>query len=138
MKLIIIAFFGLSSLTALSAPSVTRFTCITDDVIEGKKPTKFEFSVTGLGTKEVNYYTGKDEENPFKMHPKNSVLMLNDNFGILENSKGLVLDSDGDGCQFTQVVIYSDSNYTRGYAKVDGSGGCGAGNYYSKLTCSLQ
>jgi hypothetical protein len=132
----IITLFLMSSGAAFASDAITSFTCHTHDVIDGKKPTVFEFKVTGLGTKKVDYWVKDDQEYPVIQHPENSVLDLNDNWGITQTEKGLRLDSDGDGCQLTEVVLYKDTNYTHGYARVKAIGGCGAQDAYTKVVCS--
>lgn len=124
----------LSAIPAMASNQI-NFSCKTDKVIEDEKPTKIKFSVTNLGKKNVEYVDANEDGTPVIMIPNNSVLMLNDNYGIKMQDGNLVMDSDGDGCQFTTFVLYKDAEFKKGYVRVK-DGGCGATPVYSTVTCT--
>lgn len=140
----LVAFFV--SLSAFAAGNSTKFQCETTQVIDrGNRPTKIEFAVRNLLKGKIDYSSSYDDNGrpaadgmPVKHVPTHSVLMLNDNYGIERTAKGdLKLTSDGDGCQWTTVVLYKAAGFAAGFARVKGSGGCGAGDYYSTLKCRV-
>lgn len=131
---------ALSLPTLGSAAEVSHFKCVTEDAIEfrgHRGPTHFFFSVSNLERGKPSYRTSDENSDaPVKMVPENSVLMLNDNWGIKRNAKGLLLDSDGDGFQFTNVQLYADSDYSAGYARVTYTDGTKA--IYTKVSCQIR
>jgi hypothetical protein len=140
MKTAVLFALALVPFTALAAETSTTFKCETTDVIDrGNRPTKFEFAVSNLGKKNVAYSSDYGDGDSVKMVPANSVLDLNDNAEVLMDSAGnLKLQSDGDGCQWTTVLLYKSAGYKAGYAKVKGSSGCGSGDFYSTIKCSAK
>ncbi len=141
--------FVLAATSASAAGENTAFKCETTQVIDrGNRPTKIEFSVKNLLKGKIGYSSSYDDDGratreeygmPVKHVPKHSVLMLNENYGITRTAKGdLELTSDGDGCQWTTVVLYKDAGFKAGFARVKGSSGCGAGDYYSTLKCQVK
>ena len=130
-------FLLLITAPAFCFASITDFQCRTNDIIESSSPTTFSFSVEGLGSGNVSYYTSDPKSyEPVNMIPKKSILNLNDNFTIKKNSEGLLLNSDGDGCQWVDVQIYQNSKYKSGYARVKDTG-CGAKSAYSTISCRV-
>jgi hypothetical protein len=134
--------FSLSiALTSFAmAQSSTQFDCTTTKTIEGQKPSQFSFSVLNLETGRAEYQADSGAEDaPVKMTPEDSVLDLNENFTIGSGSRGLRLTSDGDGCQFTEVLLYKDRGYKSGYVKIE-DGGCGAEGVpaYSTVSCKVK
>jgi hypothetical protein len=138
MKNLIIILVTVFPFFTLAFP-VTSFNCVSQDVLEGQKPTRIQFKVSDLNTKQADYYVSSDkEEYPVKMTPKNSVLMLNDNFSITQTATRLMMESDGDGCQLTYFVLYKNTGYTRGYVNIRPMGGCGAASVYSNVLCKVK
>lgn len=126
------------SVTAMAKTDITTFRCVTDKVIEGNSPTVIEFQVQELNTKEATYYTvDPDSYEPVKTTPEYSTLMLNENWGISQEADRLEMDSDGDGCQLTDFVLYKNSGYKRGWVRVRDLG-CGASPSYSTVTCNVK
>jgi hypothetical protein len=125
-----------------------QFTCATDKPIEYKdpkkphqviKPTEFSFVLENLESKKPSYWTEKEEDEPIVMNPADSVLDLNENWQLISGPKGLELNSDGDGCQYTTVILYKDKGYKKGYVRVDASKtGCGGDDVYSTVTCKVE
>lgn len=141
MKSTIALIVLLSAVVSFAKPQdITLFQCATTNVVEGQHPTQFFFYVKNLNVgKRLEYYfpDENDMEYPVKMVPENSVLMLNENHSLSLIEKGLLLESDGDGCQLTDVLLYKNTNYTRGYASVKPIGGCGAEPVYSTVACKV-
>lgn len=134
-KLAFLVFTICLSVSAQAA-NVTEFSCRTDRIIEGKRPTRIEFQVKNLG-KKIAEYAESDEE-PVRMFPRNSVLMLNDNYGLVQKKDRLVLSADGDGCQLTELVLYKTSQYRKGYVRVKDTGCARLGDLYSNVSCDLR
>jgi hypothetical protein len=136
---LILASLAVSSLASAAEPTA-HFKCNTVEAIETRGHrgvTYFFFSVSKLHEGKPAYQTTDDNSDaPVKMVPESSVLMLNDNWGIRRNKDGLLLDSDGDGIQFTKVQLYADSNYSSGYARVEFSDGTKA--IYTKVSCQIR
>lgn len=142
MNKISVGVFSLSiALTSWAlAQSVTQFDCATTKKIEGQSPSRFSFSVLNLEKGPVDYQIESEAEDaPVKMTPEDSILDLNENFTIGSGSRGLRLTSDGDGCQFTEVLLYKNSDYKSGYVKIE-DGGCGAEGVpaYSTVSCKVK
>lgn len=132
-----LSLIALSSTTALAAASL-KFDCVTDKVIEGPKPTRVQFTIENLDDAKKITYAGTDE-NPVQMTPAESVLMLNENWGVERTAKGILLSSDGAGCQLTKMLLFEDSGFRKGYVSVKGKNfGCGASDYYSIVTCKVK
>lgn len=126
------------SVSAVAKTDITSFRCVTDKVIEGTEPTVIEFQVQQLGTKDATYYTvDPDSYEPVKMTPEYSTLMLNENWSLSQEADRLAMSSDGDGCQWTDFVLYKNAGYKRGWARVRDLG-CGASPSYSTVTCKVK
>ncbi len=140
MKTLILAGMAMSVSAFAALPAnVTTFRCVTDSVIEGKAPTTLEFMVENLGQKAATYYTvDPDSWEPVQMNPQDSVLMLNENWTFAQKSDRLHATSDGDGCQWTDLELFQNSGYTRGYVRVTDGGGCGAKSVFSLVRCSVK
>lgn len=135
------------TLFTLSAPAfagyVHEFKCKTTDAIDTRNHrgvTRFSFSVKNLEQGKIGYVESEDPNGvtgPVTMVPENSALMLNDNYGINRSrEKDLLLDSDGDGVQFTLARLYANANYRNGYAQVKYSDG--QPGVYTKVTCQTK
>lgn len=125
--------------TASAASIVHDLSCVTAEAIESRGhrgTTKFAFSVANLERGKVRFELAEDEENPVKMRPENSILFLNDNYGISRKGETVVLEADAAGCQLTTVVLYGRSGYTRGYARTKDIG-CGK-DAYTAISCSVR
>jgi hypothetical protein len=141
MKLILLALFPLIAANAFAA--TLNFECKTTQVIEGKSATLVAFTIENIGDVKTITYGGDDE--PVRMTPLDSVLDLNDNWQVIQNlnkdksPKSITLTSDGDGCQFTTMVLYAEKGYKAGFVSVKGkAAGCGQGDYYSPVSCSAE
>ena len=125
MKMLVL-IASLFSVSALATGTVTKFDCTTTVVIEGKDLTKIQFMVENLGQKNANYYTqDPDDSNPVKMTPEESTLDLNDNWTFKQKADRIHMTSDGDGCQWTDFVLFKNTGYVRGFVSVKDTG-CGA------------
>jgi hypothetical protein len=137
-----------SGLVHAAEKTVHQFSCKTDTPVEGNdpkfptrpiKPTEFSFAVENLKSNKPGYWTLNDNDEPVTMKPTDSILDLNDNWQILGGSKGLELNSDGDGFQFTTVMLFKDKGYKKGYVRVviadppDHSE-----DKYSTVTCKVE
>jgi hypothetical protein len=49
----------------------------------------------------------------------------------------LTLFGDGDGITYAWLVLYKNTNYTKGWVRVQGAGGKGDG-FYQKISCTHQ
>jgi len=145
-SILILTLFVISGV--VRAETVTKFSCVTDTPVESNdpkhptkplKPTEFSFAVENLNSEKPGYWTEKENDEPVVMKPNDSILDLNDNWQIQAGAEGLELSSDGDGFQYTTVVLYKDSGYKKGYARVkipdppDHSE-----DKYSTVTCKLE
>lgn len=139
MKNVIVAFGLILGASLAHAEDVTDFKCQTTKSIEsGHAHSKFSFSVHKMDKpRSIEYWVENEDDEPVRMTPRESAMMLNDNHIIRRTKKGLELSSDGDGCQFTSVVLYEDSGLTRGYLQIK-DGGCGARPAYSTVTCTVK
>jgi len=120
---------------AAPTPKGVPFRCNTTQVIEPKynKPTSIFFSVTNLGKKTYGLI-GSDA--PFRTIPPDSITDLNENWSAnTDRLPDMHFTSDGDGCQWTDFIIFANSSYTKGYVRVKDTG-CGAANAYSLVFCT--
>lgn len=147
LTILILTALAVSGIAQAEKHVVHQFTCVTDKPVEYKdskkpsqviKPTEFSFAVENLDSSKPGYWTTEDDDDPVTMKPDNSVLDLNENGSIQVGAKGLELSSDGDGCQYTTVVLYRDKEFKKGYVRVDASKtGCGGDDVYSTVTCKV-
>ena len=127
----------LAGVASAASHSIHDFSCRTETQIDRTaKTTRFSFSVENLTQGKISYHTDDDSsDEPVKMVPADSSLMLNDNWGIRRTKDGIKMDSDGDGFQFTNVVLYENSDFRAGYAKIEFSDTTKP--RYSKVTCKV-
>jgi hypothetical protein len=133
----LIFFVAFFSLSAMAADNVTKFLCTTTQVIEGKEPTQIQFMVENLDQEKASYFTEDPNEEPVKMIPEDSTLDLNDNWNFEQKADRIHMTSDGDGCQWTDFVLFKNTGYKRGYVSVKDTG-CGANPAYSTVTCDIN
>lgn len=115
------------------------FECTTDNTDIDKVTSEFSFELSGLGTESVDFYVPDGEEPQIETVPEEShFTTLLDNWVIAEESGGLTLRGDADGIEYMTVVLFADSGYKKGYARLEDGGGYGIGDHYSTITCAVK
>lgn len=128
MKLAIAALAFIS--VAANATNYT-FDC---KATEKNKTVSIKFLVKNLYSKAtLETYPGEDDYEPVKVRPKSSLLNdINENGGFSVNKDRLLLHGDADGFYMLEIVLYRNSGFTKGYARVKGDE-----NLYSKVSCTV-
>lgn len=134
MKTIIFILIGSTAM----ASTTTTIHCKTLRAIERRPGVKTEliFQIANLNSNRFELLN-LDKEETVKTKPKVSVLGINDNIQLYGNKGDIHIHADGDGCQWTDLVLYKNAGYQRGYVRLKGSPSCGAGSAYSELSCQL-
>jgi hypothetical protein len=140
LSMLSIAIAASSATTAQALSNRHTFNCVTDKVIEGRKPTTVRFAVENLDSGTPKLIEGRAEEDymPFTMVPEFSAMGLNDNTGFDVQKDRVEISADGDGCSLTSFVLYRNADFKKGYVAVKAIGGCGGDNLYSTVTCRIN
>jgi hypothetical protein len=98
-----------------------------------------EFGVENLGTVDASLYNLTDDElTPIKFKKNSMFSSMNDQGGDMRvDAKGnLSLVGDGDGCTFTTLFLYANSQFTRGWVREEGSE---TTNFFTKqVSCKVS
>jgi hypothetical protein len=141
MKTIALMFFGFAALsfTSAHAGNLVSFACKTDRALKDGKKYTIKFQVSDLGTRHPDLAPqGKDEDGIYVIvTPKNEDLMsLNENISFEVTSKALEINGDADGLELLQLHLYADSDFNKGYVRIDDTGNnTDSGDQFSTLTC---
>jgi hypothetical protein len=149
LALVAIAVSSPSLAQTSRATTVDTFQCVTTRPFEGTRPAKVAFRIANIADrKKLDFYVEgpvTDETRVVRISPKNSGLdALND---LSSGDAGVSLRKTRDGkvvlrlygnaidIHTAEIVLYADSDFRAGYAKVTDLGGYGVGNHYSTIRC---
>ncbi|MCA9601636.1 MAG: hypothetical protein KC417_06420 [Myxococcales bacterium] len=111
-----------------------QFACETDRQIDSERPTtKFTFVLSGVGSDDIRPVFPSDDEvqTGVVTDPEDSMLrFIFENWSIPTYEDRFEIYGDGDGITLTTIVLYKDSDYTRGWVRIEREG---AG--YSTIHC---
>ena len=125
--------------------SVHAFQCTTMRPMADGTKHNLKFSVVGLSAPEFDedFLWPDDEENvdcpgcPVAVEPERSDLeALNANGVVMRDDSKLILEGDADGFYWVTLALYKNSDYTKGYVRVEDGGGF-VEEQYSEVHCTV-
>ena len=89
----------------------------------------------GSGALENRNPADPDDYEPVKVTPKERhVASLNENMTYSSNAERLRISGDSDGFYASELVLYKDSDYKKGFVRISGEPGDEA---YAKVSCTV-
>jgi hypothetical protein len=123
------------------ARPVEMFRCTASKPVDrqrAKTPERIAFGIANFGTPKKAELVSMDPANdmPIRVLPKNSAVNeLNDNWGFQVSPQGIRLSGDADGFFLIEMVVYANSNFTKGYIRIRDISNEGIGNQYVPVSC---
>jgi hypothetical protein len=125
----------------LNTRGTLLFACKTDRPMDGSLR-EIAFSVKSMGSRsmEINAPDGSQVDyDPIKVTPGNSrITSLNENLDFGAGTRHLRINGDSDGFYLSELVLYKNSGWTKGFVRIYASDPDESGpNEYSKLSCTV-
>jgi hypothetical protein len=122
--------------------AIKKFDCKTERQVDGKDH-RIKFAIKNISSaRKIEVLTPEGREDPdympIKVTPNEGrVPALNENLSAATGSRLMRISGDSDGFFLIDLVLYKNSDYTKGYLKIHGSEDDGP-HQYSKVTCEVR